>query len=208
MILIGQYDSSFVRRVGIALTLYEIPYQHRPWSTFGDADKLRAYNPLTRVPTLVLDDGEVMVDSHSIIDYIDGLVAEDKRLFPVDQPARRQAMTVAAKATGIADLAVRLFYEKVLHEPVSELLANRVTAQIMDTLAALEAERAVRPTPYWFGQRFGHADIAAAAALRHLREAHPGLVEMRDYPALDRHASSMEALPVFQAISQPFIAPA
>ena len=55
MILIGQYDSPFVRRVGIALTLYELPFEHRPWSTFGDADKLRPYNPLTRVPTLVLD---------------------------------------------------------------------------------------------------------------------------------------------------------
>jgi glutathione S-transferase len=56
MILIGQYDSPFVRRVGIALTLYGLPFEHRPWSAFGDADKIRAYNPLVRVPTLVLDD--------------------------------------------------------------------------------------------------------------------------------------------------------
>ena len=56
MILIGQYDSPFVRRVGIALTLYEMPFEHQPWSSFGDADKLRAVNPLGRVPTLVLDD--------------------------------------------------------------------------------------------------------------------------------------------------------
>ena len=49
MILIGQYDSPFVRRVGIALSLYDIPFEHRPWSSFGNADELRAYNPLTRV---------------------------------------------------------------------------------------------------------------------------------------------------------------
>jgi glutathione S-transferase len=74
MILIGQYDSPFVRRVGIALTLYDLPFEHRPWSTFGDADKIRPYNPLTRVPTLVLDDGEVLIESHSILDYLDSLV--------------------------------------------------------------------------------------------------------------------------------------
>ena len=42
MILIGQYDSPFVRRVAIALRLYDLPFEHRPWSTFGDADKDRA----------------------------------------------------------------------------------------------------------------------------------------------------------------------
>lgn len=67
MILIGQYDSPFVRRVGIALTLYELPFEHRPWSTFGDADKIRRYNPLTRVPTLVLDNGEVLIESHAML---------------------------------------------------------------------------------------------------------------------------------------------
>ena len=60
MILIGQYDSPFVRRVAIALTLYRIPFEHRPWSTFGDAEKIRPYSPMMRVPTLVLDDGEVL----------------------------------------------------------------------------------------------------------------------------------------------------
>src|SRR6202008_2015847 len=82
MILIGQYDSPFVRRVGIALTLYGLPFEHRPWSTFGDADKVRPYNPLVRVPTLVLDDGEVLIESHSILDHIDSLVPADRRLFP------------------------------------------------------------------------------------------------------------------------------
>ncbi len=51
MILIGQYDSPFVRRAGIALRLYGLPFEHRPWSVFGDADRIRAINPLMRVPT-------------------------------------------------------------------------------------------------------------------------------------------------------------
>ena len=54
MILIGQFDSPFVRRVGVALTLYGMAFEHRPWSVFGDAEAIAAYNPLRRVPTLVL----------------------------------------------------------------------------------------------------------------------------------------------------------
>src|SRR5690242_660026 len=70
MILIGQYDSPFVRRVAIALRLYGIGYEHRPWSTFGDAERIAPFNPLRRVPTLVLDDGEVLIESGAILDHL------------------------------------------------------------------------------------------------------------------------------------------
>lgn len=208
MILIGQYDSPFVRRVGIALTLYELPFTHRPWSTFGDADKIRPYNPLLRVPTMVLDDGDVLIESHSILDYLDSLVPPDRAMFPTREPARHCALKVAALATGMADKAVSLFYEKRLHEAMSEIWAGRCRSQMRAALVALEADRADREGEYWFGDRIGHADIAVAAALRFLAEAHPGLIPMADFPALQAHAARLEALPAFQAISQPFIAPA
>jgi glutathione S-transferase len=51
MMLIGQYDSPFVRRVAIALKTYGLAYEHKPWSTFGDADQVAKFNPLRRVPT-------------------------------------------------------------------------------------------------------------------------------------------------------------
>ena len=88
MILIGQYDSPFVRRVGIALTLYDLPFEHRPWSTFGEADRIRPYNPLARVPTLVLDDGDVLIESHLILDYIDSLVPAARAMAPRAEPER------------------------------------------------------------------------------------------------------------------------
>jgi glutathione S-transferase len=207
MILIGQYDSPFVRRVGIALTLYGLTFEHRPWSVFGDADKIRAYNPLVRVPTLVLDDGEVLIESHSILDYLDSLVPADQAMFPAAEPARHQALKVAALATGMAEKAVSLFYERRLHEEASDVWVDRCRGQISAVLAVLEADRARRAGDYWFGDRIGHADIAVAAALRHLADSHPGLVSMTDFPALGAHAARLEALPVFQSISQPFIPP-
>jgi glutathione S-transferase len=207
MILIGQYDSPFVRRVGIALTLYGLPFEHRPWATFGDADKIRPYNPLTRVPTLVLDNGEVLIDSHVILDYLDSLVPAEMRMFPVAEPARHQALKIATLGTGMSEKAVSLFYEKVLHKEASEVWTRRCGVQISGVLSVLEADRAARKTDYWFGDRIGHADIAVAAALRLIGDAHPGLVSMADFPALSRHAQRCEALPVFQAISQVFIPP-
>jgi glutathione S-transferase len=208
MILIGQYDSPFVRRVGIALTLYDLPFEHRPWSVFGDAEKIRPINPLVRVPTLVLDNGEVLIESHSILDYVDSLVPADRTMFPATEPARHQALKIAALATGMAEKAVSLFYEKRLHEQVSDVWVERCHAQITAVVAALEADRTGRRSNYWFGDRIGHADIAIAAALRFLTEAHPRLVSLADFPALGAHAKQLEALPAFQAIKQPFIPPA
>jgi glutathione S-transferase len=207
MILIGQYDSGFVRRIGIALTLYDIDYEHRPWSVFGDADKLRELNPLGRVPTLVLEDGEVLVESHAILDFIDGLVPPEKRMFPQSEPHRHKAMKVAALATGLLDRTVSLFYETKLHQETSEKLMARWQAQIAGTLQLLETDRAKRQTHYWIGDKISHADIAVACALRHISESNPEVFAFRNFPALAAHCTMMEALPVFQKISQPFLPP-
>ncbi len=135
MILIGQYDSPFVRRVGIALTLYGLPFEHRPWSAFGDADKIRPYNPLTRVPTLVLDNGEVLIESHLMLDYLDSLVAADRRMFPTERAGAPSGTKIAALATGLGDKSVSLFYERRLHEKVSDLWVGRCRKQIESVLA-------------------------------------------------------------------------
>ena len=208
MILIGQYDSPFVRRVGIALTLYGMAFEHRPWSVFGDAEKIRPFNPLLRVTTLVLDDGTALGESHAMLDYLDGLAGPARALFPAAEPARHRALRVAALATGLADKAVSLFYETRLHREVSDIWVSRCRAQIADALALLERERAAQAGAYWFGERLGHADIAVACAWRFLNEAHPGLAETARLPALAAHAAKLEALPAFQTIRQPFIPPA
>jgi glutathione S-transferase len=207
VILIGQYDSPFVRRVAIALRLYHHAYEHRPWSTFGDADRIAVLNPLRRVPTLVLDDGEVLIESGAILDHLDELAGPSKALIAESGPARRHALKVCALATGLADKAVSLFYERMLHPLTSQAWIDRCTAQISDVLDALEIEKETRTSPWWFGDSMGHADIAVACVLRHLREAHPASWEEERWPALAEHAARCEALEVFQEIVQPFIPP-
>src|SRR4051794_8090939 len=108
MFLIGQYDSLFVRRVAIALRLYGIAFEHRPWSTFGDADKIAPYNPLRRVPTLVLDSGEALIESAMILDHLDDTVGPDKAMLPARGDARRKQLRIAALSMGLGDKAVSL----------------------------------------------------------------------------------------------------
>ena len=108
-------------------------------------------------------------------------------------------------ACGLADKAVSLFYELRLHAQVSDTWEQRCLSQIAATLQVLEADRAAQTAPWWFGERPGHADIAVACALRHATEAHPGLISPG--PALTAHSAALEAMPVFQAISQAFIPP-
>jgi glutathione S-transferase len=208
MILIGQYDSPFVRRVGIALALYDLKFEHRPWSVYGDAEKIRPLNPLVRVPTLVLDDGEVLTESHAMLDYLDSLVPADRAMFPRAEPARHRAFGIATLGTGVADKAVIVFNEKRLHkEAAAASWLERCRSQIAGALGALEKDREKRRDDWWFGARIGHADIAVACALRFLGEAHPGMVSMKDYPALAAHAARCEAMAVFKAVSQPFVPP-
>ena len=207
MILIGQYDSPFVRRVAIALRLYGLAFEHRPWSTFGDADKIAPYNPLRRVPTLVLDSGEALIESTAILDYLDELVGLEKAMIAESGEARRRHLKIAALGSGLADKAVSLIYERVLRKDQLKLWVERCEAQISGVLQVLEKQRAAVTAPFWFGERIGHADIMVACALRFTGEGHPQLFDAARYPALSAHAARCEALPPFREIVQPLAPP-
>ena len=207
MILIGQFDSPFVRRVAIAMRFYGIDFEHKPWSTFGDADKIAPYNPLRRVPTLVLDDGEALIESAMILDHLDDVVGPDKAMIARSGETRRRHLRICALAMGLGDKGVSLLYERWLRkEKQLDLWVERCKSQISGVFDALEKERAAVKTPFWFGERIGHADIAVACVLRFTGEAHPALFDAR-YPALKAHSAACEALPPFKEIVQPLAPP-
>lgn len=205
--LIGQYDSPFVRRVAIAMTYHGIEFEHRPWSVWADADALARHTPLRRVPVLIWEDGTALVESFAILDALDDWVGAERALLPRSGSVRREGLRIAALATGLADKAVSLLYEHVLRKPEvrNPVWAERCATQIRETLSLLEAERARRGTPFWFGDTPSHADIAVACALRFTGEAHPELLRAGAGPALAAHAQRSEALPSFQAVVQPLL---
>ena len=128
-------------------------------------------------------------------------------MFPHTEPARHRVMKVAALACGLADKAVSLFYERALHQTTSAMFEARCRAQVGAVLAALEADLATRPGPYWFGA-LSHADIAVACAWRFVTEAHPGLIDAPALPHLHALTARLEATAAFQACYQSFLPPA
>lgn len=205
MILIGQYDSPFVRRVAIAMRLYGMPFEHRPWSVFGDADRIAQYNPLMRVPTLVLNTGEALIESQAILDALDQLAPPGIAMAPAGGAERREALKVCALAMGLCDKAVSLVYEGAIHKRETQVWVDRCRSQIAGCLSELERSRTARATPWWFGSSVGHADVAVACAIRFLGDAHPALFDLAEgWPLLASHAARCESLPPFQEIQQAF----
>jgi glutathione S-transferase len=204
MQLIGQFDSPFVRRVGVALTLYGMAFEHQPFSSFGEGDRFRAQNPLRRVPALVLDSGEALIDSAAILDHLDEVYGRERALIAASGPERRAALRRIAIATGTADKAVSYFYARLFAPSLDPAFAARSEDQIRSGLAELDAACGNK---WWHGDGPGHDDIAAACVARFLSEAYGWLINLEDYPALAAHCARAEPLPAFQAISQPFIPP-
>ena len=197
MILIGMYDSPFVRRVGIALRLYGIAYEHRAWSVFDDGMKIMAYNPLVRVPTLVLDDGEALIDSAAILDALDEMVGPERAMTPQSGAPRRAALKTCALASGIADKAVSLVYERHVHERTDPIWIERCAGQITRVMNQLEIARAAQTTPFWHGDEIGHGDVMVSCAVTFMRDALARDMDLSPWQTLKRHTDMCEALPEF-----------
>jgi glutathione S-transferase len=113
MRLIGRYASPFVRRVAVTMRIYGMPYEHESVIPFGEAKaSLEAVNPITRVPTLVLDTGETLVDSAAILDHLDELAGPERALTPPSGEVRRKVMRLLAVALGTMDKVVAVNYER------------------------------------------------------------------------------------------------
>lgn len=208
MILIGMYDSSYTRRVAIAMALYGMAFEHRPWSVGKDFDRIREYNPLGRAPTLVLDDGEVLTESAMMLDYLDDAVGPQRALMPATGRARRDAQRLIALATGAIDKAVLIVLERIFRpvELHSEAWLSRCRVQVEGALRELDEACAARTGHDWLvGDAMTHADIAIACFVTHLREALP--LDLAPWPALRAHVDRCEALPVFRRHYIPFDAP-
>jgi glutathione S-transferase len=159
MILIGMFDSAFVRRVAISMNIYGMAFEHRNWSVGPDFDRIRQYNPLGRVPTLVLPDGEALIESSAILDYLDERAGPERALLPPAGKDRRTALRLMSIAIGAAEKGVALIYETVFrpaqkrHQP----WVDRCSSQMQAALAELERATANRTGDWLVGNRMTQA---------------------------------------------------
>ena len=198
MILVGQFDSPFVRRTAVAMNHHGIGFERKLLSVFNDFDEMLEYNPLGKVPVLLLDNGESIFDSRMIIDHIEQEVSAEKRLFPLEAVARRKVMQIEAVAIGLAEKAYERGIEYARRNPdkIDEAWSQRLRRQILSALHWLEA---LNPDPWVYGDALTQADITCAIAMTFIREKQQVSLSKGDFPGLDAHCDYCESLPVFKA---------
>ena len=183
MILVGQYDSPFVRRVAVTLHHYHMPFTRNPLSVFSNAKIVEKINPLVRVPALILETGETLIDSNAIIDCLDEMAGPARALTPAHGPERRKVMQVIVLATGISDKVVATFFERYFHDLkcVSKAWEKRCLSQITAGLEKLEADCG---TPWFVDSRMTQADISIGCMLGYAKLRLPEVFPPNKYPKL------------------------
>ncbi|KAF1051996.1 MAG: putative GST-like protein YibF [Stenotrophomonas maltophilia] len=196
MQLIGMLDSPYVRRVAISLRQLEIPFEHRSLSVFGGYAEFQAINPVVKAPTLVLDDGQTLMESSLILECLQHLAG--RSLLPEAPTARIQATRRIGLALAACDKAVQIVYEtqRATERQDAAWLA-RVEEQLHAACAALEAELQAEPLD---GQApLDQVGISLAVAWRFIQLYNAERVPAQRYLQLAAWSAQAEALPVFQA---------
>jgi glutathione S-transferase len=198
MQLIGMLDSPYVRRVAVAMIVAKAPFAHRPISLFRHIDEFSKINPLLKAPTLVTDEGTVLMDSSGILDYLAAVYPRIAALTPVDAAQRLRACRLSGLALTVMEKAVQRHYERALRpaEKRHEPWVNRVIGQLSAGLEALDAEL---PNSGWIAGELGIADISTACAFAFTQGVLADLVEARHYPKLASFCARAEALAAFRA---------
>jgi glutathione S-transferase len=200
MELVGMLDSPYVRRVAISLQLLGLPFTHQSLSVFRSFAQFQEINPVVKAPSLVCDDGTVLMDSTLILEFAEGLAAAGRSLMPRDLSERQHALRVIGLALAACEKSVQIVYERHLRpaEKLHQPWVERVTGQLLAAYGALEAELKRMPLVA-NSSGINQAGISTAVAWQFTQQMLPELVPAKDYPALCALSSLAEALPEFVA---------
>ena len=195
MILVGQYDSPYTRRVAVSLGLLGFDFEQDARSVFADFDSMRTTNPLGRVPSLILSDGTTLIDSAAILDWLDQQVGPERALLPAGGPARQEALQRIALATGTIDKVMGGAYERFVRPE-----RYRWTDWIARCRTQAEGGLAALAVLEWSADAPLRQDwITTACMIRYVRLADPDLLPTGRHRTLDAVSERCEALPAFKA---------
>ena len=193
MKLIGMLDSPYVRRVAISLELYGVAFEHQSLSVFSTFNEFSQINPVVKAPTLVLDDGTVLMDSSLILDYLENLAPADKKLLPQAPKARAHDLQVLGLALAACEKSVQIVYEHNLR-PAEKLHApwlERVTGQLLAAYSLLDKHVAD-------SDALNQASLTAAVAWSFSQYTVASVVDAQAFPNLKRLAERLEQHPAFK----------
>ena len=203
MKLIGSTTSPYVRKVRIVMSEKKLDYQFIEENVWAADTKMPQYNPLRKVPCLLMDGGEAVFDSRVIVDYLDTLSPVGK-LIPSSGRERAEVKTWEALADGVLDAAVLARLEDTWTgrsaAERSQAWVDRQMDKIDLSLKAMSL--GLGDKAYCSGIHLSLSDVATGCALGYLdfrfphidwRSAHPNLAKLAD--KLAKRASFIDSLP-------------
>ena len=201
MKLFGSPGSPFARKVRIVLEEKRIPHDYVITRGSTPDSPVPRFNPLGKVPTIVLDDGRAIYDSPVIVEYLDALGGAP-RLIPEALDERIEVKRWEALGDGIAEATVAINHE--YREPEAkrrdQAWFDKRRLKIDQGLAVMEKD--LGAGEFCFGGRYTLADIAAGYALGYLDYALPEVAWRTAHPALARLAERLASRKSFSATVQ------
>lgn len=197
MRLIGMLDSPFVRRVAISLEYLGVPFEHDAVSVFSTFEKFQSINPVVKAPSLVCDDGEVLMDSSLILEFVEATKADGRSLWSRSPMERQHEVRAVGLALAACEKCAQIIYERNLR-PASaqyEPWIERVRGQLLAACAGLEQEIQFRRAA--FAVPRSQAGITAAIAWQFIQSMLPAIVPADRHAGLAGLSSRMEITPEF-----------
>ncbi len=185
--------------MAISLQLLGLRFEHQPLSVFRTFDEFQKINPVVKAPTLVCDNGAVLMDSTLILQYAEAL-AHPRTLAPSDLSELQHDLRLTGLALAAMEKSVQIVYERGLRPPEKLYVpwVERVTGQLLAAYGELEAElgrRQIAPVQSALCQ----AEVTMGVAWYFTQQMIPEVVPMGSYPRLVAFSAAAEALPAFQS---------
>ncbi len=200
MKLLASKTSPYARKIRVLLAEKQIPFTLVEESAWNADTTVPRYNPLNKVPVLVLDDGTCLYDSTVIAEYLDPLGAP--AFIPPSGLDRAKVRRDEALGNGITDAGLAIFLERKraanLQDPA---WIARQKSKVEAGIAALERELGGKA--YLHGDAMTLGDIACACALLWLEFRMPEFGWRRAHAALGRWIERLEARPSFAETRPP-----
>ncbi len=195
MRLVGMLDSPYVRRSAITLRMMGLDFELSQLSVFRNYEEFQAVSPVVKAPSLVTDDGTVLMDSTLILEHAERL-APAKSLMPTDAREHARALHLIGFALAANEKTVQMVYEKSQRpqEKQHQPWLDRVSGQLQRAYGVLEQET---PSGWFGGAKPNQADVTVAVAWRFTQSRFPEVVKAAAHPKLAAHSARAEKLPVF-----------
>lgn len=196
MKLLYTLNSPYARKVRIVAIEKHIDIELQE-VVLADPDcPVKNYNPLGKVPVLILDDNDSVYDSKVIVEYLDNR-APGTHLIPQDNTSKMTTRRWESLADGVCDAAVAAMLEG-RREPAQQSQAN-IDKQLAKVLLGLEVLNLDITKKKWcVNETFSLADIALGCMLGYVDLRFKDLHWQDKFPNLAKHYSVLIKRPSFK----------